>query len=1113
MVSLQRNNEIATASEPGAIAHKSAKRKLSESDLIEIVEQASTIAERLSPDFEASSTIDENEISRRLERWYQVVAQGDVEQFNKRLAWDNLDLDTVKAVLGKVKLTQPASLPQWAKTLKASLESSFDLKAVRTPDESKQEPIPFEALYLPFVAVASQRLRQVAGSSYDRLNSECHKTLKLDLLSKLSGLCSKAMELEFKAFRAYQQQVSTISKTRWFGQFPGSQSTKQYDAFVTEMQSGKLLSFFQEYSVLGRLMGTLIDFWVDAIAEFLTRLDTDWAGIEEIFGSESSLDKVVGIRPFLSDRHHQGRTVFAIQFASDLKLIYKPKDIGQEANYFQLLDWLNQHGSPLPFKLFKTFNRSTHGWVEYVEQLPCQSPEEAQRYYQRAGMLLCLLYVIEGTDVHHENIVACGEHPVLVDMETLFHHRIKEMDSLGDSALDLANEQMQNSVLRTYMLPRWEFGIDGQSYDISGLGGFGGRETPLLVPKWSNLNTDAMKLTYEKFITKPSNNVPFLDGKPLPASLYIEDLVKGFRQMYNFWLTNKETLLAPDSPFSQLAPQRVRFIFRHTKIYASVSRTVLSPQYLKNGVDRSIEMEVLSLAMLKAANPPVFWPLFHAEKESLEQLDIPMFVASSDSDCLVLDDGQKIDSCFAQSSNDLVGSRIQKLDEQDLETQVGYIWGTIQASSMEDSLDITGNLVPPALELSDSLIDLVRVENLTSDALVEYSVQIAQELKQKAIYTSEGSATWISLIYQPDAQQYEMLPMGLRLFDGCSGVAMFLAGLTKITNSKSHRDLALATLNPLLRKINDCCDRLTQELGIGGGMGAGGFIYSLVKSGQMLGEDFLEPAKQVAVSITEERIADDRKFDILGGSAGAILGLLTLYQVQPTEEILEQAIACGGHLLEHRVKSESGHRAWMTGKQTMLTGFSHGAAGIAYALARLFEVTQKEEFLIAALESNAYEANVFIPEQNNWPDFRYPPTEKGYSCWNSWCHGASGIGMARIAELDILPADTIQFDIEAAIATTKEYPLERIDQLCCGNLGRTEFLLNAAQKLDRLDLKAIAHQRISQVAARATSKGKFGLNWETGPYDPSFFQGSSGIGYQLLRMAYPDLLPSVLVWE
>ncbi len=1112
MVSLQRKSEMELR--PGqAIAPLATQRKLSEPDLIKIIEQASTIAERLSSNFVSDPTIaDEKAIAQRLARWSQVIAQGDAEQFNKRLAWDNLDLDTVKAVLGEVKLAQPAHIPQWAKTLKAAMETPFAAETVKTSDQSEPEAIPFEELYLPFVSVAKERLSKLAGSSYHRLSSECHKTLELSLLTKLSGLCSRAMELEFKTFRAYQQQVSRLSGTRWFGQFPGSQSTEKYQAFIAEMQSGKLVSFFQEYSVLARLAGTLTDLWVDAIAEFLWRLDTDWTDIQQTFESESALETVVNIRPFLSDRHHNGRTVFAIRFASGLKLIYKPKDIGQEVAYFQLLDWLNQHGSPLPFKLCKTLNRSTHGWVEYVEQLPCQSPESAQRYYQRAGMLLCLLYILEGTDVHHENVVACGEHPVLVDMETLFHHRVKEIDSLGDSALDLANEQMLDSVLRTYFLPRWEFGIDGQSYDISGLGGVGGRETPLKVPKWENVNTDAMKLIYEKFITQPSNNVPFLNGEPVPAKLHIEDLVEGFRQMYRFWLAEQESLLSSDSPLGQLAPQKVRFIFRHTKIYASIMRTILNPKYLKNGADRSIEMEVMGVAMLNTAKPPIFWSLLQEEIASLGQLDIPMFVASSDSDSLVLGNGQIVDSCFIQPSYDLVKSRIRQLNNNDLETQVSYIWGTMYASSGEGDRDITENL-PTILDLSDSLIDLTPVENLTPGALVEQSIQIAQKLEQKAIYTSEGSATWISLTYRIEAQQYEMLPMSYRIFDGSAGVTLFLAGLTKITQNQSYKDLALATLAPLLGKITKCCDRLTQEMGIGGGMGTGSLIYGLVRSGQLLGEDFLEPANQLAATITSERIASDRTFDLLGGSAGTILGLLALYQAQPTKEILQQAIACGQHLLNHRVASQSGHRAWITGKQAMLTGFSHGASGIAYALTRLFEVTQKEEFLAAALESNAYETSVFMPEQNNWPDFRYPPTKKGYSCWNSWCHGASGIGLARIGQLSILPGDAVQSDLNAAIEATKEYQLERIDQLCCGNLGRVEFLLSAGQKLDRPDLKAIALQRISQVVARATSQGKFGLNWESGPYDPSFFQGSSGIGYQLLRMAYPDLIPSILVWE
>ena len=86
--------------------------------------------------------------------------------------------------------------------------------------------------------------------------------------------------------------------------------------------------------------------------------------------------------------------------------MYKPKDMGTEAAYHRLLAWLNEQGAPLPFKVLRVLDRSTHGWVEFVEHLPCRDQDEARRYYERAGMLLCLFYALEGTDCHYENIIA-----------------------------------------------------------------------------------------------------------------------------------------------------------------------------------------------------------------------------------------------------------------------------------------------------------------------------------------------------------------------------------------------------------------------------------------------------------------------------------------------------------------------------------------------------------------------------------------------------------------------------------------------------------------------------------------------------------------------------------
>lgn len=58
-------------------------------------------------------------------------------------------------------------------------------------------------------------------------------------------------------------------------------------------------------------------------------------------------------------------------------------------------------------------------------------------------------------------------------------------------------------------------------------------------------------------------------------------------------------------------------------------------------------------------------------------------------------------------------------------------------------------------------------------------------------------------------------------------------------------------------------------------------------------------------------------------------------------------------------------------------------------------------------------------------------------------------------------------------------------------------------------------KQAAQIVTRAKQVGTFDLFSELSGdlYNPGFFQGTSGIGYELLRLAYPESLPSVLLWE
>src|SRR5436305_2153016 len=148
-----------------------------------------------------------------------------------------------------------------------------------------------------------------------------------------------------------------------------------------------------------------------------------------------------------------------------------------------------------------------------------------------------------------------------------------------------------------------------------------------------------------------------------------------------------------------------------------------------------------------------------------------------------------------------------------------------------------------------------------------------------------------------------------------------------------------------------------------------------------------------------------------------------------------------------------------------------------------------------------------------WPDLRHSAGEKTAEVPCGWCHGAAGIGLARIGCLDLLDDAEFAGEIEAALAITRAArPLVR-DHLCCGNLGRTDFLLTAGLRLSRPGLTALAREQATSALVRAHARG--GFLWLGGDdsINPGLFQGIAGIGYQLLRLAEPAVIPSVLLWS
>ena len=120
---------------------------------------------------------------------------------------------------------------------------------------------------------------------------------------------------------------------------------------------------------------------------------------------------------------------------------------------------------------------------------------------------------------------------------------------------------------------------------------------------------------------------------------------------------------------------------------------------------------------------------------------------------------------------------------------------------------------------------------------------------------------------------------------------------------------------------------------------------------------------------------------------------------------------------------------------------------------------------------------------------------------------------------DVLPnAERIDRDIDVALETTARVGVTNgPDHLCCGNMGRAEILLEVGEHLKRPAIVERARKMAGAVVARANEIGAYALFATSSPsphlYTPGFFQGTAGIGYSLLRFAFPGELPSVVAWR
>jgi type 2 lantibiotic biosynthesis protein LanM len=1076
--------------------------------LAEIATRASPLAERLTDPVVARADGRGAELAeRRLAAWRESAAGGDPNRFARRLAWSGLDEAAARAALGCAG-ARYTELPAWCGVLAEQLRAAEAVRgAARPPRFVRAEtPVAFEDALAPLVARAGERLLERAGPLDDVLSEAAVAALERVLLLRLFDILSPTLQLEYSLHRAR----TTSRLGRLLGAEPAD-GRDVYAGFVRRLQhEGGWADLFTEYAVAARLTGTASALWIDACSELAERLRHDRAAIGHAYLGGRDPGVVATLQGAISDSHRGGRSAAVLAFSSGLRLVYKPKDLALERHWFALLDWVNERCGLPRLRSLVVLDRGQYGWVEHAARDACADEEAARRYFRRSGSLLCLVHALQGSDCHLENVIACGEQPVLIDLETVMQPQLVLAGS-GGALRELVDRSFGSSVLRTGLLPRW-LGAQGRVVDLSALGAVDEQQSLREVPVWKDVNRDGMEIAAERVRFRGNANVATLDGEPLDALAYSQEIEAGFRDTYRALLRHREELLAPAGPLAPFAAARIRFVHRSTRVYHHLMTQARQPATLRDGADHSLVLEGLARAMLVRAGRPPLWPLLAEELAAVENLDVPLFRGRADDDRVEIRSDEWSETCFRQSAYAQAVATIRSFDDEDLLRQSAYIRGAIAArgpdevhrrSVVEESASEAAQPPPPV-----SAADLVAEAEGLAEALVS-----------EAIGTVDTGFTWVSFRLMFDVQRFQVDLCGGDLYSGNAGIALFFGALFRATRDERYATLARATLVPVL----DGLDRLltepaSREISLGGGGGLGSVLYALSQVGDRIGDpELVRRAARASSLVTAERIAADRVFDVIGGSAGAILGLLALDRVRGgDDEAVDRALACGRHLLAHRRPGERGGRAWVTLDDAMLTGFAHGAAGIAYALLRLYGATGAEELRAAAEEAVEYESGCYSAERRNWPDLRAHKLDAGEGpSWGvAWCAGATGVGLARAGGLPWLDTAQVRADIEAALATTLASGCEGPDHLCCGNLGRVEMLVETGRRLGRPEIVAAGLERAARVVERARRRQTYLSNWNVeGVSMPGLFVGTSGAGLALLRLAHADCAPSALLWE
>ena len=848
------------------------------------------------------------------------------------------------------------------------------------------------------------------------------------------------------------------------------------NGFNEHLRTLSLLKFFESYPVLATLLFDLLEDTLHYLYAVIHNFADDAEALEREFSIPSR--KIEAIELGLGDPHGRGETVCQVKI-STTSLVYKPRANREAIFFYRLLGQLHEWTGADCFSVHtpRILSRERHSWVEKIDNLPCDSEADVGLFYEKMGAQIAVIHALNGIDFHYENIIACGNSPVMIDLECLFTASTSDLLTELPAGCALSNsfKLVQRSICSSGFVP---FSQQSKN-DQSGL-----TRQALFISTRHSLVFDSgfyhlRKVEFEHHLMQ--KHLPLLQGERKGPEAYKAELLQGFEYAYGRLMVHRHAIM---QRLEQAAGElSTRVLLKNSQRYADFIGLIRHPRFMQNMLDR----ELLLATLWKDLKEPYREKgIPRYEIADLQRSSIPCFTMPLNANYFTSAQGETIPMAAVEPPLESCLQKIANLSRKD--------WA-LQRTLLEICLfpephgHLPSRIKQPPANLVKKPLDAI--------------LSISSRLEELAVVGAAEDVSWLSFHMHPTTQRKYPSPMDHGLYSGIAGIGLFYLSLFKV----SGKPYFLARTDQVLDSLEQHFGFFKTDLTISAYHGLGAYLYLLINRRQVTGD--ARHDEKIAGLLTQliEVPPEDYDFDFLGGCCGAVTLLANIHALSAQEDVLP-AIRRMIDYIKSQILIEDGQLLRRDDRSVILTGLSHGLSGIIHALCKAYEVTG--DVTLVPLAVQVLEGENRLSRDGFWLDLRdLGPVDHT----SKWCHGDGGILIARrqLMEsmgdaLDEATRQTVLDDIQRCENNLWQHGFGDGYNLCHGDFGNLLCLYDLYRHSDNPEGISRVRKALEDVS-RQFFEGPY-LDSDRVP-DVSLLTGITGAGYALLYQMDPTL-PNIL---